>query len=474
MWAGIYARISQDIDGTELGVSRQIEDCREEAERRGWDVADTFTDNDVSATRSKVRPQYQRMIAAVEAGQLGAIIVWDVDRLTRTPRELEDIIDLADKHGLQLANVGGDIDLSTPQGRMTARIKGTVARHDTDQQSRRLRRKFEEKAQKGEPHGYCPYGYTRVVENDERGHRIGARDVINPDQAAVIREAAERALAGESLRSIVAGLNERGIHGPKSPQWNSTILRQLLLRPSNAGLRQHRGVVVGPSQNEPIFSPETHDRLKAFFADPDRKSNHSGPGFKFLLSGLALCGLCGGTMRRQMGKTVVSKQTGATKRQPPSYACSACFKVRRQQGLVDDLVEAVIVARLARPDALAAFTTGDPQLVEDAREKVSTLEARMALAADQFADGGITGEQLKRISVKLRAGISEAKATIAQSTPNTAYAELAGPDVAQRWRALPLDIKRQVVDALLTVTINPVGPGRPFDPDSVVVDWRAA
>lgn len=111
--AAIYARISSD-DGTALGVARQVDDCRREVERHGWEVAEVYTDNDVSASRSKVvRPAYQRMLEDVRAGHLGAITVWDVDRLTRTPRELEDIITFADEHNLKLASVGGEIDLGT-------------------------------------------------------------------------------------------------------------------------------------------------------------------------------------------------------------------------------------------------------------------------------------------------------------------------------------------------------------------------
>ena len=127
--AGIYARISKD-DGSALGVGRQIEDCTAEAERRGWTIVDRYVDNNVSASKTKPRPEYERMLDDVRAGVIDAVIVWDVDRLTRKPAELETFIDLADRHGLSLASVGGEIDLATPQGRLTARIKGSVARHE--------------------------------------------------------------------------------------------------------------------------------------------------------------------------------------------------------------------------------------------------------------------------------------------------------------------------------------------------------
>lgn len=95
MDAVIYARISRDAEGTQLGVTRQLEDCRKAAITRGWPVVEEYVDNDVSATKAKPRPQYERMMTDLASGRAGALIVWDVDRLTRNPRELEDVIDLA-------------------------------------------------------------------------------------------------------------------------------------------------------------------------------------------------------------------------------------------------------------------------------------------------------------------------------------------------------------------------------------------
>ncbi len=64
----IYARISQDRTGEELGVKRQLADCRTEAERRGWTVADEYVDDDISAYSGKQRPEYERMRPAWPTG----------------------------------------------------------------------------------------------------------------------------------------------------------------------------------------------------------------------------------------------------------------------------------------------------------------------------------------------------------------------------------------------------------------------
>ncbi|MGG7509384.1 recombinase family protein [Plantibacter sp. YIM 135249] len=472
MRAGIYARISKDTEGTGLGVKRQEQDCRREAERRGWDVVSVYTDNDVSATRSKKRPAYDRMVTDIKAGHINAIIVWDVDRLTRTPRELEDVIDMANTHGLALANVGGDIDISTPDGRMMARIKGTVARREVESMSRRLKRKFQEKAEKGEPHGYSPYGFKRILDADGDSVATVRRDVVDEEQAAVVREAARRVLAHESLRSIVNDFNARGIHGPQAPMWNSTILRQILTRPTNAGLRQYQGQVIGKSTTEPIYSSETHDQLVALLTDPSRRSNHVGPGFKYLLSGLAICGLCGGPMRRQIGRTVVSKQTGSSKRQDPSYNCSECFKVRRKQAPVDELVTEVLVARLSRPDALDLFAQTDTAAADEHRSQLSALDAKLDIVADQFAADEITATQLKRITSRLRDERVQLERLLRAAQPRTVVADLAGGDVRAKWEAMPIAAQREVVESLLTVTIQPSGSGRRFDPEDVSIVWR--
>lgn len=461
MRAAIYTRISKDTEGTELGVTRQQEDCRREAARRGWDVADLYTDNDVSATRSKTRPEYQRMLRDIRSGHIQAVVVWSIDRLTRTPRELEDIIDLADRHGLALANVGGNTDLSTPEGRVFARNLGAFARYETDNLSKRLRRKFEQKAIAGEPHGYAPYGYERV----------DGKDVPVEHQAAIIRECAQRVLERESLRAVVADLNRRGEPGPKSPEWNTTILRQILLRPSNAGLRQHRGEIVGKSTTTPILSETTHEQLTALLTDPSRRDNHAGPTNKYLLSGIALCGLCGGRMRRVVGRMTTNRSTGVTKRQPPAYQCSECFRVRRKQDAVDAVVEGVIVARLSMPDATELFAQGDSSAVDECRKEIASIDAKLDIAADQFAADSITAAQLKRITGQLRGRREAAEKRLQAAKPRTVLTDVAGEHATKKWAALPLAAKREAVETLLTVTIHASGPGRSFDPSLIEIQW---
>ncbi|MDY7540889.1 recombinase family protein [Cryobacterium sp. 5B3] len=476
MRAAIYTRISEDSAGRGLGVGRQKRDCEEYAARKGWGVADYYTDNDVSATRSKVRPEYERMLADVRGRRVDIVVVYAMDRLTRSPAELESLIVMADEFGLELATVSGNIHIRTHEDRMMARLMGNLASYETAKMSDRLKRKFLEKAELGEPHGYSPYGYTRVQPVDSDGRRTSkiGRDVVHPEHGEVVREAARRTLAGESLRSIVADFNLRNIHGPKAAHWNSTILRQILLRPTNAGLRQYQGRVMGKSTTQPLYDEATYDRLVALLKDPARKSNFAGSSYKYLLSGLAICGLCGGPMRRQVGRTVVSTKTGNTKTRPPSYNCGLCFKVRRSQESVDHLIVELLIGRLSMDDAATVYRTGDSAKAIEAQASIEAIDTKLSLLSDDFANDVITHEQFKRTTGTLRLNRAAAERDLDGARPRTYLTALAGGEVRAKWLEMPIDAQREVVADLLTVTILPTGSGTRFDPDLVVVDWKTS
>lgn len=451
--AVIYARISRD-DGSALGVTRQVDDCTALIASKGWTLIDTYVDNDVSATRSRTRPAYAQLLAAIASGQIGALVVWDIDRLTRRPAELEHIIDLADKHKLKLANVGGEVDLATPQGRLTARIKGNVARHEAEQMGVRIRRAQLEKANKGLPHGSIPFGWDRVLEAGQP-----SRNVINQVQAAVVQEAARRLIGAESLAAIAKDFNARSLPTPRGALWQAPTLRQLLLRPANAGLRQHQGQVVGQAAWDPILSRDVWDRVVAILGDPARRKQKSA-AVKHLLSGIARCGLC---------ESPMSVNHGA--RQASAYTCRGCTRVRRHQGRVDAEVVGQVLGRLADPALRKELLSADTSLSAELREEVHAIEARLDIAADSFADGDINAEQLKRITARLTPALDSAR--------NRLNGILLAPDLqgitgaVDQWEKLPVTRKRAVIKALtVSITINPVArTGRNSWAELAIV-WR--
>ena len=82
-----------------MGVQRQLEDCRKLAGDRGWTVVDEYVDNDVSAYSGKRRPEYERMLADIRDGLRDAVLVYNMDRLTRRPIELEEFTAVCEAAG---------------------------------------------------------------------------------------------------------------------------------------------------------------------------------------------------------------------------------------------------------------------------------------------------------------------------------------------------------------------------------------
>lgn len=461
---GVYARISSD-EGTALGVARQIDDCTAEAARRGWPLGEIFTDNDVSATRTKKRPAYERMLHAIEHRTIDAVVVWDVDRLTRTPSELEQFIGLADSHGLALASIGGEVDLATPQGRLTARIKGSVARHEVEQMSRRLKRKFQENAEAGKSHGVMPFGYRREPILDENGRAIGSRDVIVQAEAEAIRELYARAIAGDTLRYLAKYLNEQGFTTRQGNPFIGNVVGNMLRKPRYAGHRTHAKQIIGKGDWEPIISQDTYDQAMSVLTAPGRR-HQRGIEPKHLLSGIALCGRCGGSMRPNMP----GPRPDGTQRKP-AYSCPDCMKLTRQMEPVHEVVEAVMIARLSRPDVLAHLSE-KPDALAAAISSRDAILARMDTAADDYADGTITARQMARMNERLKISLAEAEGHVLRYQPVRILDGMTGPGAATAWESAPINRKRDIIRQFATITILPSGPGVRFTPEQVKIEWK--
>src|SRR5215218_3773456 len=200
MTAVTYARISNDRTGAGLGVERQAADCRDLALKLGLGEPDVLDkDNDLSAYSGKRRPDYEKLKQGLREGRWSHLLVWHVDRLCRNVRDLEDLVDLVNGKVEVHTVKGGEINLETPEGRLQARMLGTLARYESEHRSDRVRRALEQLAESGKPHGGPRrYGW----------HSDGT---IEPTEAGVVAELTRRVIGGESVRSLAAELRQRGV-----------------------------------------------------------------------------------------------------------------------------------------------------------------------------------------------------------------------------------------------------------------------
>ncbi len=459
---GLYDRISDDRRAGR-GVARQDKKNRLTAKRYAVAVVDTYVDNDTPASTGEPRPAFERLLADLVAGRINAVVCWDLDRLWRLPIELERFLVLARRHGVRVFDRVGEVDVVSTRGRQNVRHMAVKSAGEVEQLSDRTKEAMDENAEAGRPHGRQAYGWRREAILDDRGNRVGHRDVVDVDQAAVVVELCERIVAGDSLRSIVADLNARAVPAPVTV-WSALTVRQLVRRPRNVARRVHRGTVVGPGEWDPIVPGDLYEQALAVLADPGRRKSQS-TRYQHLLSGIARCGRCQvPSMRRKRRSS----------RPAPAYVCDRCGLARMQEP-VDAMATRLAVAWLSAPNAaeLLAAATDDGSRLAAATAEAAALRARLNNLAVQASMDEIDDEQLAIMSAALRPKLRAAEQRMRTVQADSLLASAIGPDAAQEWPGWSMGRRRSIVAELLDVTVLPVGKGkRVFDPMSVDIRWK--
>lgn len=372
--AAIYLRISIDRHGDGLAIDRQRADCEKIARDRGWSVIQTYSDS-VSASKREVRrPGYDRMRADYEAGAFDALVCWDLDRLTRQPRQLEDWIDLATERGLIVVTANGEADLSTDGGRMYARIKASVARAEVERKSERQKRANEQNAERGFAHrGNRPFGW------EPGGNQVRESEAVH------IREAARIVLEGGSLRAVIRYFEENGIAAPRGGRWTNASVRTMLTRHRVAGILVRNGVVQPISMIEPILDRETWEMLCAIIQDPERRANKGRVPSEAWLAGVLQCP-CGA----RLGSSWKNSRGVKTR----TYVCRAVIEttdgfdgkhVSIAAGLAEASAETALYAAIG-----AGSETGEDATISELRKKVADIDEQRARAEEVYALTGST------------------------------------------------------------------------------------
>lgn len=133
----VYARLSYAVNGETIKVDDQVEMCEETLARRGARRGEVFKDNSLSAWNPKVeRPEWEALMRRLESGSSNGVIVYDLTRFSRKPREGERLVDLADR-GLRVWALSGEYDLMTADGRKQFRDAMNAAAYESDKISER-------------------------------------------------------------------------------------------------------------------------------------------------------------------------------------------------------------------------------------------------------------------------------------------------------------------------------------------------
>jgi DNA invertase Pin-like site-specific DNA recombinase len=480
--AGIYCRLSYAPDGSLEKVERQEADCRDLAARLDWAISEAhiFPDNSRSAwQRNRKRPQWDRMLQAIDDGEIDGIIVYHGDRLIRQPHDLEKLISISDAKGLRIASPSGTRDLDSPDDRFILRIEAAQACRESDNTSRRVRRALTARLEKGltQAGGRRPFGYgvlvgTRTKVDRQTGTRTEAPEYDTnqqvPEEAAILREAAEQLLAGQNQMAVVRWMNAVPCRTTEGNLWRAKTLRNLMLSPRIAGLIERDGQLYEAAWDG-ILSRETWEDVRALYRRSAEESPYAGRERVYLLSGVggAECGLCG----TYMG----TKPSGGRNRKTARvYYCPGCKKVGRSVELLDAYVEGRALRLLQDPrlgEELAAVTADQglvSEIAELERQRRDRRKQIENLADHPGLDAGLALAAIASFDTKIAMLRNRLKAVAVDKQ----LSRMVGIS-AEQWADEPLDVRSATVRALLRVIVNPTtrrGPG--FDPASVTIERR--
>lgn len=445
-----YLRVSQDRDGTGKSLDQQESENRAAFAERGWAAHPTpYRDPGRSASRyaRSTREGFTKLVADLEAGAFDAdvLAIWESSRGSRRLGEWAHLIDLCEDRGVKIFVTTHQrlYDPALPRDRRSMGEDAVDAEYESAKTSERLQRSAAAAAKAGKVHGKNLYGYQRHYVQGPQGpvlHEI----TEHPDQAVVVREAARRVLAGESLYSIAKDFNARGLpprrpsHDPagrrKGFGWTGGAVKQMLSMPAYAAKRVHRGEVVADAVWPALIEPDEWEALQAILFQPGRRRNANAWTVRYLCTGVVVCGVCGSRLR-------VGKQNrGAGPRVPKSesvtkieykqaerareewkqrrreecacaegpdddgvqgadrcpfhyrtYVCSGLpdpqtgergFHVTMKTEHLDHLICEMAIARLERPDFLAQINDNTDSASGERRELLAQINADRAYLED--------------------------------------------------------------------------------------------
>jgi site-specific DNA recombinase len=399
----IYTRKSTDenlnssfnsLDAQRAAAESYIASQRAE----GWVALETRYDDAAVSAATTDRPALQRLLADIETGKIDAVVVYKIDRLSRSLRDFGRLIETFEQNAVAFVSVTQRFDTSSSMGKLTLNVLMSFAEFEREVTRERILDKVAAAKRRGRHCGGAPVLGFAVLDK---------RLVVVPEEAALVRRIFERFVALRSTTRLAEELNEAGCR-TKSWQtvtgrivgghdWSKKDLYKLLHNVKLIGRVPHRGETF-PGEHEAIISKDLWDNAHAILS-----AQHMAPGSTrhestALLRGIIRCSSCDCSMSpsfttRRGRRYAFYRCTGAAKR---GHATCPVGSVSA------GAIEAAVVSQLRvvfRSPEIVARTYRESKLreaeeIDRLRADGNEAEARV-LAAHAISENEVV-EALKR------------------------------------------------------------------------------
>lgn len=372
MRVAIYARYSTDTQDA-TSIAGQISNCEALCAREGFEIAARYADEAVSGNDDH-RPQYQKMLGALEQGDVDAIVCDETSRATRNQAELHRLVAELRFRDQYLITCDG-VDTRSEGAEILLSVKAAIDTMESRKIGYRTHRSLRERHKAGHAAGGRIYGYTTVQDGDYR------KRVVDPEQAAVVRQIFEWYADGDSAKTVARKLNEAGIPSPSGkvlgwphttiigsktkasgilrntiyigkPAWGKRVNRR---RPGTANKLQRRrpesewDVITDESLR--IIPEKLWGRVQKRLNATKRNGGAKGRPPKYLLTGLLKCGSCGASYVVRNGRSYsCSSQTNGRNHacEQKGYIFRPMLERELLAGIKAQLLDDNLVKRMAR------------------------------------------------------------------------------------------------------------------------------
>lgn len=469
MKTAIYIRVSTDMQ-VEDGFSIEGQRTRliSFAESQDWEINDFYIDDGYSA-KDLNRPEMKRMLQDMEDKKFDVILVYKLDRLTRSVADLHALLKTFDLYSVKFKSATEIFETTTAMGRFFITLVGAMAEWERGTISERVRFGVEQMVVEGRrPGGVLPYGYTQAGE-------------LILEEAELIREARDLYMSGMGYKSIAMKLNREG-KLRREHEWTSATVAYTLENPFYAGIirlgsktpqgnyvnskRDDRvKCIYGDGSHQPIFTREEYEETKNFM---ERKSHSGYSQIKtYWYSGVLRCGRCGGAM---FGKLSTKRTTSRGTIRTQFYICSnkhhgsSCDMPIFRQVHVEHLVMEYINKVQEDMDKLkmeslemVAEEGKKTSEIDKAKRELAKITERREKWQYMFVEGLITKDGIRQKMLEEDTAEQEARQRIANNQKSLSgipkLVELAG--LAEAWLYLDDDEKKDYVYTVFNqITIN--------------------
>jgi len=289
----IYVRVSTEEQAKEgYSIRAQIDKLKSYILIKDWSFYKVYADEGISGKNITDRPAMNELIADIKAGRVNNVLVYKIDRLTRSTRDLIDLTEVFKEHNCTFNSLMESIDTQTASGRMFLKIIGIFAEFERENIIERITLACEKKVKEGYTLGNftTSYGYDR-----EKGEKV---QVINPAEAEIVKEIYAMYVEGNmSFNAIAQNLNHRGIKPKLGDNWGHASVRAVLRNPNYIGKVRYAmddkdRYFEAEGKHEAIISEELFYEAQSRMGKIQHKSHTKRPKADHYFSGTLYC-TCG-------------------------------------------------------------------------------------------------------------------------------------------------------------------------------------